>query len=269
MIYPTDVLTETQLTFVAAKLPQPHAQTGRPAYTNLELLPGILKVLRSGCRWRDLDLPGYPDGVTHWRRLRYWQRRQRFVPLWHHILRLLTKTRTLKPSHLSLDGSLFTSFAFQEKTGYSGKHHLTGVKLSTMVDATGLPVSLVVDRGNVVDISLAKLTVKALQLPRCTIRGSTILGDKGYDAKPFRQFVMDKELFPCIKKRKNVKVRKKHQFLYLYSKDQGKKRFVVERSHAWLKSFRRLRHRFDYTAASFEAFVMLAIIVVCVRKLLP
>jgi Putative transposase of IS4/5 family (DUF4096) len=57
--YTTDVLTDEQMAYIATQLPQPHATTGRPAYTNLELLPGILRVLRSGCRWRDLNLPGY------------------------------------------------------------------------------------------------------------------------------------------------------------------------------------------------------------------
>ena len=49
----TDVLTPRQLAFIAERLPEPpQARTGRPHYTNHELLPGILRVLRSGCRWR-------------------------------------------------------------------------------------------------------------------------------------------------------------------------------------------------------------------------
>jgi hypothetical protein len=39
--WPSDVLNHHQLVFVARHLPQPSASTGRPAYTNLELLPGI------------------------------------------------------------------------------------------------------------------------------------------------------------------------------------------------------------------------------------
>jgi transposase len=45
------------------------AATGCPAYSNRELLPGILKVLRSGSRWCDLDSPDCPHATTHWRRL--------------------------------------------------------------------------------------------------------------------------------------------------------------------------------------------------------
>jgi transposase len=68
----TDVLTPRQLAFIAERLPEPpSAPRGRRPYSNQELLPGILRVLRSGCRWRDLDRPGSPSGVTHWRRLRF------------------------------------------------------------------------------------------------------------------------------------------------------------------------------------------------------
>jgi transposase len=107
MVYPTDILTQTQIAFVASNLPEPAAETGRPAYTNRELLPGILRILRSGCRWRDLDLPGYPSGITHWRRLQYWMRKSSL-----HVLFLLLCKLYLRQEHLqtlkvvSLDGTV-------------------------------------------------------------------------------------------------------------------------------------------------------------------
>jgi len=51
-----DVITPRQLAFVGQRVPEPPcAPRGRRPYSNLQLLPGILRVLRSGCRWRDLD----------------------------------------------------------------------------------------------------------------------------------------------------------------------------------------------------------------------
>lgn len=44
---------------------------------------------------------------------------------------------------------------------------------------------------------------------------------------------------------------------------------MVERTPGWLKSFRRLRYRVDRTATSFHAFVYLAMLVLCVRRLVP
>jgi transposase len=85
----TDVLTASQLEFVARQHPEPHRPIGCPGYTDLELLPGILKAFQSGCRWRDLDWPGYPSGITHWRRLQYWKRKDHFKRLWNRMLDVL------------------------------------------------------------------------------------------------------------------------------------------------------------------------------------
>src|ERR671917_142499 len=151
MVYPTDVLTNTQIAFLATHLPEPKAETGRPAYTNSQLLPGILWVLRSGCRWRDLDLPGYPSGVTHWRRLRYWKRTSHIKRLWKRLLDVLVMGKRLDPSVFIIDGTLIPSHEFKERTGYSGKHRLVGVKLSVVVDQRGTPLAVSLAPGNVHD----------------------------------------------------------------------------------------------------------------------
>lgn len=236
----------------------------------MELLPGILKVLRSGCRWRDLNLPGYPDGSTHWRRMRFWKKQgKQFRLVWKMLLRMLRTEGKLKLDTVSIDGSLLQSFAFKNKTGYSGKHNRTGTKISTISDETGIPLSMVVSKGNIHDVSLATATIDSLRIARGSILGSKLLADKGYDSKKLRKYSADFGIMPNIPKRINVKVKEKFIWYYLYDKTLGKKRYVIERTNAWLKSFRRLRHRFDYTSESFEAFLYLAILVICVRKLFP
>jgi transposase len=262
--YTTDILTDAQIVFIAQQLPAPKATTGRPAYSNQELLPGILRVLRSGCRWRDLNLPGYPDGSTHWRRLRLWRKGLHFRRLWQRILKLLGEQnpaeKAMRLKRFSIDGTLLPSFEFQEKTGYSGKHRRVGVKASLVVDATGLPLSAVLARGNAHDLSLAEESVSRL-------RGydyfrSSLLADKGYDSKKFRRFAFYQGIKPNIPKRSYTK-EQNHPYkfhLYRYDTEEAKHRFIVERTNAWFKSFRRLRNRFDYHIASFEAFLYLACI---------
>jgi transposase len=265
------VLTQEQIAFIAQKLPSPQATTGRPAYTNQELLPGILRVLRSGCRWRDLNLPGYPDGSTHWRRLRLWRKGVHFRNLWKNVLKLLAENDTAlqtKHDHLKrvcIDGTLLQSFEFKEKTGYSGKHKRVGVKASILVDATGIPLAVTLATGNVHDVSLAESTIERFHVP--TFFGTTILADRGYDSRRFRRLAYNHGMKPYVPKRSYTKERARDFHLYRYDKEEGKNRFIVERTNAWFKSFRRLRNRFDYTAASFEAFLYLAILVICVRRL--
>ena len=211
----------------------------------------------------------YPDGSTHWRRLQFWKRKNHFQFLWELLLRLLREEGKLSVNKLSLDGSLVQSFAFREKTGYSGKHHRTGVKISTIAEENGIPVALITAKGNIVDITLAESTINDIHIAHQSVQGSEILADKGYDSYPFRKFLTKVDLMPHIPKRKTTKVTDKNSWYYIYNKTKGAKRYVIERTNAWIKSFRRLRMRFDYKASSFEAFLYLAIIVICVRKLLP
>jgi transposase len=56
--------------------------------------------------------------------------------------------------------------------------------------------------------------------------------------------------------------------LYVEDAALQRKRYVVERTVGWLKGFRRLRYRVDRTSASFQAFVYLAVLVLCVRRLM-
>jgi transposase len=42
---------------------------GRPWKDNREVFEGILWILRTGARWKDLP-PGFPNPATCWRRLR-------------------------------------------------------------------------------------------------------------------------------------------------------------------------------------------------------
>ena len=274
-----DVLTPRQLAFIADRLPEPpQAPTGRPHYANHELLPGILRVLRSGCRWRDLDRPGFPSGVTHWRRLRYWHRRRGYRRVWHTLLNFLVQSKRLDRSLVSLDGTLIPSQEFTEQTGYSGKHRAVGTKLSLLVDRAGTPLAASLAPGNYHDGPLGVLTLANVFTPLPILRDilpdaakttvPTLLADKGYDGLRFRQFVHDQGFRPLIPARRSIPAEQAVGELYGEDVVLQRKRYVVERTLSWLKGFRRLRYRVDRTAASFQAFVYLAVLVLCVRRLI-
>jgi transposase len=241
-------------------------------------LPGILRVLRSGCRWRDLDQPGSPSGVTHWRRLRYWHQRTGYRRVWRTLLNLLVQSKRLDRSLISLDGTLIPSQEFTEQTGYSGKHRLVGTKLSLLVDRAGTPLAASLAPGNYHDAPLGVLTLGNIFKPLPILRDilpeaaktaePTLLADKGYDSRRFRQFVHDQGFRPLNPTRSCIPPEQAVGDLYGEDAALQRKRYVVERTLGWLKSFRRLRFRVDRTAASFHAFVYLAVLVLCVRRLM-
>jgi len=258
--YNTDVLNSQQIDFLAKALPQPKASTGRPSYSNRQLLPGILRVLRSGMRWRDLDDKRLPSGITHWRRLRFWQKNFGLKNTFFVMLNNLKTRRKLNLNISSIDGSLVPSFNFADTTGYSGKYKKIGTKISTLIDFLGTPFNIVFAPGERHDMPLALPTVVNNPLGKPNV----LLAGKGYDSDKFRSKLKQLGISPNIPQR-NIKNRKKQDD---YNIPLGKMRFKVERTNAWIKSFRRLHFRFDYTLVSFQAFTYLALIVICLRKLM-
>ena len=69
------LLTDAQWARIAPHVPKPKAKPkgGRPRADDRACLEGILWILRTGARWRDL-WEQYPSPVTCWRRLGEWER---------------------------------------------------------------------------------------------------------------------------------------------------------------------------------------------------
>ena len=67
------VLTEEQWARLEPHLPKhpPAPKGGRPWVSDRECLEGILWLLRTGSRWRDIPVD-LPSGSTCWRRLQEW-----------------------------------------------------------------------------------------------------------------------------------------------------------------------------------------------------
>ncbi len=59
----------------------PGGKQGRPRSDDRLVLEGILWVLRSGARWRDLP-ERYPSDSTCWRRLRDWEQEDVWLNIW-------------------------------------------------------------------------------------------------------------------------------------------------------------------------------------------
>jgi Transposase DDE domain len=104
-----------------------------------------------------------------------------------------------------IDGSFVQSFAFKDKTGYSGKHHKTRVKISVVVEGTGIPLALVVSKDNIVDITFAEATVANIRITKKAVQGSLLNGDKGYDVWSFGFMP---QMLGCIPTSLNVCIRK-------------------------------------------------------------
>lgn len=129
-----------------------------------------------------------------------------------------------------------------------------------MVDFLGTPLNVVFASGEEHDCPYAFPTITNNSVGKPRI----ILADKGYDSDKLRLNLNQLGISSNIAVR-DFGSRKK---TISYSVSLGKMRFKIERTNAWIKSFRRLHFRFDYTLTSFKAFTYLALIVICLRKLI-
>lgn len=85
---------------------------GRPRADDRLVLEGILWVLRSGARWRDLP-ERYPSASTCWRRLRDWEEEDIWLQIWRVFLAALDAQGRLNWDEVFMDGS----FASAKKGG--------------------------------------------------------------------------------------------------------------------------------------------------------
>jgi transposase len=105
------LLSDRQWEKIEPLLPPPRG-FGRPRAEDRAVLEGILWVLRSGARWRDLPKQ-YPSASTCWRRLRDWEEEDLWLTLWRLFLCELDERGKLNWEEVFLDGS----FASAKKGG--------------------------------------------------------------------------------------------------------------------------------------------------------
>jgi transposase len=77
---------------------------GRPPADNRDCLEGILWVLRSGARWKDLP-KDFPSPSTCWRRLRDWEEQDLWLKIWRTFLGDLDAAGRLDWEETFADGS--------------------------------------------------------------------------------------------------------------------------------------------------------------------
>ncbi len=105
------LLNDWQWEIIQPLLP-PATGFGRPRADDRLVLEGILWVLRSGARWRDLP-ERYPSASTCWRRLRDWEEEELWLNIWRVFLSALDAQGRLNWDEVFMDGS----FASAKKGG--------------------------------------------------------------------------------------------------------------------------------------------------------
>jgi transposase len=141
-----------------------------------------------------------------------------------------------------------------EQKGYDAGKKVSGIKRHIAVDTQGLPHAVAVTTAEVTDRNGAFAAID-----RCKpnlVRVESVLVDGGYSGQPFADGVMERlQATVQVVKRNEL-----HTFVVL------PKRWVVERSFAWLEKCRRLWKNCERKLNTSLQFVHLAFLVLLLRR---
>ena len=101
------ILTDEQWNKIEPLLPKPkqRRKRGRPRKGNRQVLEGILWILKTGARWRDLPKDFGVSPSVCWKRLRLWEEQGVWLRLWRAFLSELDGKDKLDWDEVFLDGS--------------------------------------------------------------------------------------------------------------------------------------------------------------------
>jgi transposase len=136
-----------------------------------------------------------------------------------------------------------------------------GSKRHLICDGRGIPLAVQLTGANRNDSQQALALVDAIpplqgKPGRPRHRPDCLLGDRGYDAEAIRQGLLARHIIPFLAKRNTE-----------HGSGLGRRRWVVERTFAWLNQFRRLRVHYEKRADIHEAFLSLGCALICWRFL--
>lgn len=239
---------------------QPKPYGGRPPVPDRQALTGIIFVLRTGIPWELLPQEmGCGCGMTCWRRLRDWEQ----AGVWDRILQVLHdhlgQQGSIDWSRAALDSASVRAKRGGRKTGPNptdrgkrgSKHHI-------IVDRTGIPLARpVLGPANEHDADqLPRVldSIRPIRRPRGRPRRrpAKLHADKAYDHRRCRIACRLRGIQPRIARRGIES-----------SATLGRFRWVVERTLAWLHSFRRLAVRYERRDDIHEALLCVGVILIC------
>ena len=255
--YPTD-LTDEQWKLIKPLMPAA-SRIGRKRMDLRRVLNTIFYLLRTSCAWRMI-----PHEYPHWRTVyghyRKWEAEGR-LELWLEVLRRIDRIeegRQATPSVVIVDSQSIRTAEGGLERGYDAGKKITGRKRHLAVDTLGNITKVNVGSASVQDRDAAPSLLR--EVAQISRRLRVAFADGGYAGS-------------CVKKvaalRPNNPIR-----LKIISRPKGArgfqvlpKRWVVERTIAWLMKYRRLRSDYERLPAVSAGMILLAMIHILLSRL--
>lgn len=242
----------------------PAAKTGgRPRSIDLRLvIDTIFYVSRTGCQWRFI-----PNDLANKSTAYYYFRKWNEDGTWQKILDVLRqKVRIAEgrpeptPSAACVDSQSTKTSGMGGPIGYDGGKKITGRKRHIVVDTLGLLMAVVVTSAGLDDGAAAYLVLSQLD-PERFPRLELIWGDNKYNNKSLQAWL--KETSTRYRVEVITKDPDQPGFVLL------PRRWVVERSFAWIGRYRRNSKDYERLPESSETFIKISAVQLMLRRLHP
>jgi transposase len=254
-------LTDEQWAILEPLVP-PAKHGGRPREVDMrEVINTILYLIRTGCQWGLLPHDLLPKGTVYvyfaqWRDDGTWQR---MVDALRAQVRV-EAGREPTPSAASIDSQSVKTTEVGGEHGYDGGKKINGRKRHVCVDTLGLLLVAVVTSAAVDDGVAAPQVLEKID-PAAYPRMQKIWGDNKYHNHDLRRWLQAH--------RPNWELEVKSRPVGSKGFTVLAKRWVVERTFAWLGRYRRHSKDYERRTDSSESMIRVSALHLMLRRLAP